>query len=57
MSADDIIEEIKNYRPFIQGITVSGGECTLQPTFLIELFIKAKELGLTCFIDTNGSTD
>jgi len=57
MSADDIIQEIKNYRPFIQGITVSGGECTLQPTFLIELFIKAKELGLTCFIDTNGSTD
>ena len=57
MSVDDIMAEIKNYRPFIQGITVSGGECTLQPTFLIELFIKAKELGLTCFIDTNGSTD
>ena len=57
MSTDDIIEEIKNYRPFIQGITVSGGECSLQTAFLIELFIKAKELGLTCFIDTNGSTD
>ena len=46
-----------NYRPFIQGITVSGGECTLQAPFLIELFKKAKEAGLTCFIDTNGSTD
>ena len=57
MSVDDIMAEIKNYRPFIQGITVSGGECTLQAAFLVELFTKAKELGLTCFIDTNGSTD
>lgn len=57
MTADDIMKDIMNYRPFIQGITVSGGECTLQPQFLIELFIKAKEAGLTCFIDTNGSTD
>lgn len=56
-SADDIMKEIENYRPFIQGITVSGGECTLQAPFLIELFTKAKEIGLTCFIDTNGSTD
>lgn len=56
-SADDIMKEIENYRPFIQGITVSGGECTLQAPFLIKLFTKAKEIGLTCFIDTNGSTD
>lgn len=56
-TADEIIKEIENYRPFIQGITVSGGECTLQAEFLIELFTKAKEIGLTCFIDTNGSTD
>ncbi|HAX72103.1 MAG TPA: YjjW family glycine radical enzyme activase [Firmicutes bacterium] len=56
-SAYNIINDIKNYRPFIQGITVSGGECTLQAEFLIELFTKAKALGLTCFIDTNGSTD
>ena len=57
MTADDIMKDIMNYRPFIQGITVSGGECTLQPQFLIELFTKAKEVGLTCFIDSNGSTD
>lgn len=56
-TADEIIKEIENYRPFIQGITVSGGECTLQVDFLIELFTKAKEIGLSCFIDTNGSTD
>ena len=56
-TADEVIYEILNYKPFIQGITVSGGECTLQDRFLIELFIKAKEIGLTCFIDSNGSKD
>ena len=57
MSTDDIINEINNYKPFIQGITVSGGECTLQEEFLINLFTKVKLLGLTCFIDSNGSKD
>lgn len=52
-----VINEISNYKPFIQGITVSGGECTLQEEFLIELFTKAKSIGLTCFIDSNGSND
>lgn len=56
-TADEVIYEILNYKPFIQGITVSGGECTLQDRFLIELFTKAKEIGLTCFIDSNGSKD
>lgn len=57
MTAHHIMQEIMNYHPFIQGITVSGGECTLQASFLIELFKLAKEANLTCFIDTNGSTD
>lgn len=57
MSTDDIINEINNYKPFIQGITISGGECTLQEEFLINLFTKVKLLGLTCFIDSNGSKD
>ena len=57
MSTADIINEINNYKPFIQGITVSGGECTLQEEFLINLFTKVKLLGLTCFIDSNGSKD
>lgn len=57
MSVDDIINEIINYKSFIQGITVSGGECTLQEEFLIDLFTKASSLGLTCFIDSNGSKD
>lgn len=57
MSVGEIIKEILKTKPFISGITVSGGECTLQKDFLIDLFEKIKLLGLTIFIDTNGSLD
>ena len=57
-SVDELFEEIKRISPFIQGITVSGGECTLNVEFLIELFKRVKtELHLTCFVDTNGIVD
>ena len=57
-SVDELFEEIKQISPFIQGITVSGGEATLNAEFLTELFKRVKnELGLTCFVDTNGSID
>ena len=36
MSAEDVWKEIEKNMPFIQGITVSGGECTLYPEFLTE---------------------
>lgn len=57
-SVNQLFEEIKKVSPFIQGITVSGGECTLNAGFLVELFSKVKkELNLTCFVDTNGIVD
>ncbi|MGL5311757.1 MAG: YjjW family glycine radical enzyme activase [Peptostreptococcaceae bacterium] len=57
-SVEELFEEIKTIKPFIQGITVSGGECTLNADFLVELFKKVKtELNLTCFVDTNGGID
>lgn len=57
-SVDELFEKIKKVRPFIQGITVSGGECTLNADFLVKLFTKVKdELNLTCFVDTNGTID
>ena len=49
-----IIEEIKLYRPYIRGVTVSGGEATLYPQALITLFSALHTMGLTCYIDTNG---
>ena len=54
MPVEDVLSEIKKVRPFIKGITTSGGECTLQMEFLTELFVEVKKLGLTTFIDTNG---
>lgn len=55
MTTDDVIKIVKNNIPYIRGITVSGGECTLQASFLIELFKKAKAENLSCLIDSNGS--
>lgn len=57
MTADEVMEEIRTAMPFIQGITVSGGECTLQEAFVTELFERVKALGKTTFADTNGQRD
>ncbi|HWR62223.1 MAG TPA: YjjW family glycine radical enzyme activase [Clostridia bacterium] len=57
MTVEKVMEEINRVRPFISGITVSGGECTLQKEFLVELFKRVHEQGLTAFVDTNGSVD
>lgn len=43
--------------PFITGITTSGGECTLQCDFLVELYREVKKLGLHILTDTNASVD
>jgi len=40
--------------PFVRGITVSGGECTLHDGYMAELFALARGQGKTCFVDTNG---
>ena len=53
-SVDDILERIIYEKDFIQGITVSGGECMESAEFITELFKEVKKLGLTCFTDSNG---
>ncbi len=60
LSIDEVITRIKNSMPYISGITVSGGEATIQFEFIEELFKTIKstpELShLTTFIDSNGNT-
>lgn len=56
-SLEELLEKIKQVRPYIRGISVSGGESTLWAPFLIELFKEVKKLGLTCLIDSNGCLD
>jgi pyruvate formate lyase activating enzyme len=51
------MEAIEPVLPFIRGVTVSGGECTLYPEFLKELGFLVRERGKTFFLDTNGSYD
>lgn len=51
---EELIDVIKSSMPFIRGITVSGGEATLYHSFLTELFNEVHQLGLTCYVDTNG---
>jgi pyruvate-formate lyase-activating enzyme len=54
---DALVELIKGNMPFIRGITVSGGEASLYPQFLTQLFKEIHKLGLTSYIDTNGFFD
>jgi pyruvate formate lyase activating enzyme len=53
-TVDELLKIIDEYKLFIRGITVSGGEATLKAPFVTELFKRVKKLGLTCFVDTNG---
>ena len=54
MRAHEVMDEIRKVQSFIRGITASGGECTLQKDFLIELFFLARAEGLSTLIDSNG---
>lgn len=55
MTPEEVYEKVKKQVPFIRGISVSGGECMLQPEFLEKLFGLAKQDGLTTLIDSNGT--
>lgn len=57
-SVEDILKIIRKYLPFLNGITLSGGESTMQLPFIENLFRAIKQADdlnhLTCFIDSNG---
>lgn len=55
LSADEIIARLSDALPFIEGLTLSGGECTLYPSEAAELARAAHALGKTFFVDTNGA--
>lgn len=57
MDTEQLLKEIQRVKPYIEGITLSGGECTLQKDFIIELLPKVKALDLTTLLDSNGSLD
>lgn len=53
-----VLELLEKHRPYFKengGLTVSGGEPTLQAKALISLFKRAKALGFHTALDTNGA--
>ncbi|MEX3021376.1 YjjW family glycine radical enzyme activase [Kluyvera sp. STS39-E] len=58
MSVEQLIQQISKVSPFIEGITVSGGEATTQLPSICTLFQRIKETPqlahLTCLVDSNG---
>ena len=57
MTTDEVLEMAMQYEDFWGekgGITISGGEPLLQIDFIIELFQKAKAMGVNTTIDTCG---
>lgn len=58
MTADEILEKALRFKSYWKnegGITVSGGEALTQPEFVLELFTKAKKLGINTTLDTSGN--
>ena len=56
LTADEVLKRMTRNLPFYEGggITATGGEPLMQPQFLIELFKKAKEIGIHTCLDTSG---
>lgn len=56
MTVDQILAEILPWKAFLRGITISGGECLLQPECTTAILEAAAREGLPGLVDTNGST-
>ncbi len=56
-TADELLKKALRFKPYWKnegGITVSGGEPLLQIDFVLDLFKKAKAMGINTCIDTAG---
>ena len=58
---DEIVDEMQKYTGFFEssggGITVTGGEPTLQAEFVTRLFKRCRELNIHTALDTSGFVD
>ena len=56
MTVADVLAQAQPWTPYLDGITFSGGECTLQWEFLLECAPPLRrDLGLPVLLDTNGN--
>jgi pyruvate formate lyase activating enzyme len=54
MTAGELVARYRAWAPFLDGLTFSGGECTLQAAFILETTPGLKAEGGTVLVDTNG---
>ncbi len=58
MTVADVLERLRDSVPYVSGITVSGGEATVQWEFVHELFAAVRAdpqlCGLSTLVDSNG---
>jgi pyruvate formate lyase activating enzyme len=56
MSVDEIVTEVKRYKPYIKngGVTISGGDPTMQLPFLINLLKEFQKNEIHTCVDTSG---
>ena len=61
VAVGDVIRDIKKYRSYLTcsggGVTITGGEPFVQPSFLIELLAACKESNFHTTLDTSGYAD
>ena len=55
MTAGELLELARTWVPYLDGVTFSGGECTLQWEFLLACAPGLRELGLPVLLDSNGN--
>lgn len=53
-TVEEVVQWVRPYFDYTSGITISGGECSVQAEFLIGLCKALKEEGRHILIDTNG---
>lgn len=55
MTVADVVEMVRPYKPYLAGVTLSGGEVTCQPRFARKLLLALEgELALAGLLDSNG---
>ena len=54
---DEVLKDLPFYKTSGGGMTLSGGEPTLQIDFIATLLSQAKEAGLHCCVETSGHCD
>jgi len=57
LGVEELLEKVLPWAPFVEGLTFTGGECTLQWEFLLAFIPRFKaETGLNVLLDTCGDT-